>query len=195
MRYLYFILIIILFSCTETDRNFFQNLKMKNHFLDTFSLSNLKKFGLSSKPTLKNGKYYYDFNKSDNSIYAEGSFRKDDGKLFFLPNESNNELLFLDTSQLTMSSGQKVTTRNKSFYEIKLLGVSYNSDLRDSTFKIEMNDGGTFSHPETLLFEINKKLDVLSIEHINCKHDTLMINFFPRQEVYYKYINKSAVCL
>lgn len=190
-------LFIFLFSCHEAKRDFFQNLKAENIFLDTFSLSNLKGVGLSAKPTVRQGKNYYAFNVPENSVYANGSFCRVKDKLFFLPNEADTEMLFLDLRWNTSSSiaPQSLTTKNRSFYSVEWLGLSYNAVLRDSVYNVKINSSNIFSRPEDLLFEVSKNFELITIEQINCKHDTLTINFSPKEEVYFKHINKSAVCL
>lgn len=199
MKYFIFpIVFICLLSCNEAKRDFFQNLKAKNIFLDTFSLSNLKGVGLSAEPTIKQeGKSYYDFNIPKNSIYTNGLFCKVKDKLFFLPNGADREFLFLDLRWNTLSTiaPQSLTTESQSFYSTEWLGLSYNAALRDSVYNVKINSNNIFNRSEDLLFEISKKLELISIEQINCKHDTLTINFFPKQEVYFKHINKNAVCL
>ncbi len=185
MKYFIFpMLFIFLFSCNEVKRDFFQNLKAENIFLDTFSLSNLKGVVLSSKPTIRQGKNYYAFNVSENSIHANGSFCRVKDKLFFLPNEADTEILFLDLRWNTSSSiaPQSLTTKNQSFYSLEWLGLSYNAVLRDSVYTVKINSSNIFSRPEDLLFEVSKKFELISIEQINCKHDTLTINFFQKKK-------------
>lgn len=199
MRYIFFILLIIFFlSCYKSKRDFFQNVNSENHFLDTFSLSNLKGFGISDKATIKKNKDYYEFNQSENSIYMQGYFNRTENKIFFLPENSENDLLFFDKSFWNTSLQRKskmIRTKSQTTYEISIPEIIYNSEIKDSTINIKMSMSNILNRSETLVFEINKKLDVLKIEHINCKQDTLIMKFFPKQEVYYKHINRSAVCL
>lgn len=197
MKYFLLILIVNLYSCNENKRDFFQSLKTKHHFLDTFSLSNLKDFGISNKIVQKQNKGYYEFNNFNNAIYIGGFFRKEGRKLFFLPRDSEVELLFLDSHWITSSqvSSQKITTKSNSIYDIKWLGLIYDSNLKDSLFNIQIYGDGLFSHPENLLFKVNRAFDVSMIQHVDCRNDTLIMNFFPEQGVYFNHINESAVCL
>ncbi|MEI6811093.1 MAG: hypothetical protein WCK60_03550 [Candidatus Nomurabacteria bacterium] len=199
MRYLYIILAICFFSCTDgTKRDFFQSVKVENHFLDTFSLSDLKSFGISNKSTLKNGRAYYDFNSLSNAIYTNGFFSKDKGKIFFLPEKSEQELLLLDTSLWNAPAQilpQKLSTKSQTVYEITRLELVYNENFKDSVLSVEMRMSNILNRTETLIFNITKGLDILAIEHVDCKNDTLIMKFFPKQEVYFKYINKSGRCL
>lgn len=199
MRHLFLlILLVLLFSCNRTKREFFQSMGAENRFLDSFSLYNLKSFGMSSKPISKNGKLYYEFNCTSNLVYVRGYFRKENRKLFFLPKNSEKEFLFLDAS-LGNSSAQlrewEETTKDNDLYELRWLGFAYNYIIKDSTFKIQINEDGIFTLPESLVFEVSKNFDILKIEHVNCKNDTLIMNFYPKQEVYFSHINKAAVCL
>jgi len=190
-------MVMFLFSCTESRRDFFQNLKTDNIFLDTFSSSNLKGLGLSNKSTSKEGKRYYEFNSFNNIIYITGSFRKEDSRILFLPEGSDIEFLFLDLNWNTSSSiqPQSVTTKNRDFYSVTWLGLSYNSVFSDSVYNIKIDGDGMFNHPESLIFQVKKDFELVSIEHINCKHDTLLINFLPKKEVNFKYLNTNTKCL
>jgi len=193
----FLIMVMFLFSCTESRRDFFQNLKTDNIFLDTFSSSNLKGLGLSNKSTSKEGKRYYEFNSFNNIIYITGSFRKEDSRILFLPEGSDIEFLFLDLNWNTSSSiqPQSVTTKNRDFYSVTWLGLSYNSVFSDSVYNIKIDGDGMFNHPESLIFQVKKDFELVSIEHINCKHDTLLINFLPKKEVNFKYLNTNTKCL
>lgn len=198
--YCYTLLIIFLVSCNKEKRIFFQSLKSSNHFLDTFSLSNLNGFGLGDKVVFKNGKNYFDFNSSNNSIYTVGYFSNDSGKISFLPEQSEQDLLFTDDTSFwnnTVISTKPTVVKSKSqtVYEVDRLGLIYNFSLNDSTLLIRMRVSNVLNRTETLIFELSKKLDMLTIKHVNCKNDTLIMNFFPKQEVYYKHFNKDSKCL
>jgi hypothetical protein len=199
MRYLYLILAMWFVSCNDGyKRDFFKSVKDENYFLDTFSLSDLKKFGISNKSILKNGKAYYDFNSLSNSIYTNGFFSMNKGKVFFLPEKSEGELLLVDMSLWNTPSQilpQRLSTQNQTIYEIKRLGLDFNNNLKDSVLNVEMRMSNILNRTETLIFAITKEVDILSIEHIDCKNDTLIMKFFPKQEVYFKHIDKSARCL
>jgi hypothetical protein len=197
MKYLFFVITILFFSCKEKERSFFTNLEANNPFVDTFTLKDLKGFGLSSRPTFINGMSYYLFNKNNNSIFIEGFFRKDHDKLFFLPPASDQEFLFLD---LDWNSSNKiveapVTTKNSDLFKVEWLGLSYNRDLRDSTFIIKIEGEGALTHSESLIFEVSKDFQIQGIEHVNCKSDTLAITFYPDKKVYYSHFNSATVCL
>jgi hypothetical protein len=198
MRYLYVLMMIFLFSCNENKRDFFQSLQSENHFLDTFSMCNLKGFGMSDKSVVKDGRAYYQFNNLQNSIYTEGFMFRDKQELYFLPENSDRTILFFDASiwnKAVPKKPQKMSTKSQTVYETQFLGLIYNNYLKDSTSRIELRMSNILNRTEALIFEVTQKLDVLTIEHINCKNDTLVMKFFPKQEVYYKHINKSAVCL
>ena len=157
----------------------------------------MKKFGISNSSILKNGRAYYDFNSLSNSIYTNGFFSKDKGKIFFLPEKSEQELLFLDTSLWNFPAQilpQKLTTKSQTVYEITRLGLVYNNNFKDSILSVEMSMSNILNRTEVLVFEVSKTLDIFTIEHINCKNDTLVMNFFPKQGVYFKHINKSGRC-
>ncbi|MEO9023278.1 MAG: hypothetical protein ABI237_18535 [Ginsengibacter sp.] len=191
-------MIIVISSCNRSKRIFFQSINSENYFLDTFSLMNLKGFGISKMPTGKNKEEYYDFNSSTNSIYMQGYFNKVGNKIFFLPENTEKKLLFFDKSFWDPSIkkvSQKIITKSQSMYEITPLGIVYNHIVKDSSFKIEMRMSNILNRDESLIFDVNKNFDVLSILFINCKNDTLMMEFLPKQEVYFKHVNKSAVCL
>lgn len=198
MRYLYVLMIILLFSCNENKRDFFQSLQSTNYFLDTFSMCNLKGFGMSDKSVVKDGRAYYQFNNLNNSIYTQGFFFRDKQELFFLAENSDSAILFFNASiwnKPVQKTSQKISTKTQTVYETQFLGLVYNNDLKDSTSRIVLRMSNILNRTEALVFEVTKKLDVLTIEHINCKNDTLEMKFFPKQEVYYKHFNKSAVCL
>ncbi len=186
-------------SCKDGyKRDFFKSIKDENFFLDTFSLSRLKKFGISNKSVLRNGNTYYDFNVLSNSIYTNGSFSRNKRKVFFLPEKSETELLLVDMALWNNPSQmlpQRVSTLSQTVYEITRSELVYNDNLRDSVLNVEMRMSNILNQTETLVFAITKGVDILSIEHINCKNDTLIMKFLPKQEVYFKNINKSSRCL
>jgi len=200
MKYCCYILLIIFFvSCSKTKRDFFQSVKKSNHFLDTFSLSNLNGFGLDEKAIFKNGKNYFDFNSTNNSIYSMGYFSNDSGKIFFLPEQAEEDLLFADTSFWNSTTvptrSYIVVSKSKTVYEVDRLGLFYNLSLNDSVLLIRMRVSNVLNRTETLIFELSKKLDMLAIKYVNCKNDTLIMNFSPKQEVYFKHLDESSKCL
>jgi hypothetical protein len=192
-----FIATSCLFSCSETKRDFFQNLKADNTFLDTFSLSNLKGFGLTNNLISKRGKDYYSFNCADNGIYVSGSFRKDEGTIHFLPEDSDTELLFLDSSWKSTSfvDLQSVTTKSKDFYSVTWLGLSFSHTFNDSIYNVKIDCDGVFNHPESLIFQVKRDFELVSIRHVNCKQDTLLIRFLPKEEIYFTHYNPRSKCL
>lgn len=199
-RYFYIFIIFVLCSCIGKKRTFFQSLKSQNYFLDTFSLSNLKGFGLGDKAIFRKGKVFFEFNGSNNSIYTVGYFSNDSGKISFLPEQSDQDLFFMDDSSLwnnevVSTKPLVVKSKSQTVYEVDRLGLIYNVLLNDSTLLIRMRVSNILNKTETLIFEVSKKLDVVGISQINCKNDTLLINFFPKGKVYFKNINKESTCL
>jgi len=200
MRYFIIMLVFVItgVSCKKKERDFFKSIQSKNVFLDTFSLLNLKGFGLSIAPFIKANEYCFEFNNSKNSIYITGAFYEKDESLFFFPENSNSSMVFLDKGMWDFSnqiSSQEVTTKDNSVYEVSRLGLKFNQEIKDSTIDVGIRVSGMSIGTQFLIFEISKELDVLKLLHINCKNDTLVINFFPQREVYYRHLNESTRCL
>jgi hypothetical protein len=194
---IYSLLIVLLATCNVKKRDFFQNFKPNSIVLDTFSLSNLKGFGLAQSSEVKFGKKYYSFNAVKNDIYCNGLFRHSSDKIYFLPEGCETEFLFLDLSWKKSSSikSRSQITKNQSIYSVEWLGQNYNPSLRDSVFNIKIRSSSIFNRSEDLIFEITKDLKIISIEQINCKNDTLRISLSPNERVYFKHFNSATVCL
>jgi hypothetical protein len=133
-----------------------------------------------------------------NSILINGYLFREAKKIFFLPENSNENILLFDADIYGNHSNifsQKIISKNKTIYETQGLGVNYDYGLRDSVLVSKISLDDIMNKNEMLIIEINKELDILEIKHVNCKNDTLLMNFFPTKKVFYKNINKSAFCL
>jgi hypothetical protein len=199
MRQLYLLIFsFVFFACGRQDRQFFQSLKVKHAFLDTFSQFDLKGFGISNKSIEQRGKSYYNFNAGKNSVFIGGFFRRESNIIYFLPRDAEKELIFFDIIKPNLSSddsGRKVITQTRGYFEIVEKGSIYNALLNDTTYLVEINGNGLVSESESLIFEINEKFDIVNIKHVNCRNDTLTMVFQPDEKVFYANRNDSVKCL
>ncbi|HEY8898343.1 MAG TPA: hypothetical protein VIM79_26125 [Niastella sp.] len=191
-------LMIFYLSCSTNERRFFISLKDSNPFLDSFSSLNLKGFGLSLKGKMLNNHSVFEFNKNDNSIGTSGDFYESNGRLFFLPTNSDKELILYDKNMwynLNDFFAEAIVTKDRTSYETSLIGVSFNKEVRDSTLSVAINRSSILNKTESVIFEVTKGLDVSKVVYVNCKNDTLVMVFLPKEEVYYKCKNNSTGCL
>ena len=198
MSKLFFSLIVcfIFLECVHSERrDFFKSLKSENVFLDTFSLFNLKEFGISEHSKEINGKKYFQINSDKSAIILDGFFRKEKNAILFLPSGSDSEILFIDPSPVASAGLTEARIKTKTIlYVIRGNEPQFDYDLKDTVRKVEIYVESQAVQPEVITFSITKDLDIASLERVNCKQDTLIMKFIPKQQVYFKTIN-TALCL
>ncbi len=188
------ILILAAVGCKNAERNFFQSMHETNLFLDTFSLANLKGVGFVNHPVTIQGREYYEFNHNNNALLFSGFFRREDNKIFMLPSHADSEIIFIDLSALSKAPEAVIQTKT-NIYIVRHHGLITSHTHEDSAFQVEITTELKFSQPETLVFKVDKNLDLISLERINCKRDTLEIIFKPDQRIFLKSINQHSLCL
>ena len=203
INFFYATLLLVSFmhlGCKRERRNFFLNIEERNIFMDTFSLANIKGFGIGNESIEKNGETYYEFNINKNEIPLKGYISKRGKDLFFKNFAvSNEEYLFYSPSFKNVYKDNDIIKRNKdkSPTEIKFGGYKIDSLSNDSLLSISYKVKHAFdsSEPGEVIFFYNNENELIKFYFIDCKNDTLQINLTPTRNIFYKHEKSNVLCL
>ncbi|CAN5404326.1 hypothetical protein BH11BAC3_BH11BAC3_07790 [soil metagenome] len=193
------VLCITFLSCKNNKQEPPLGIISKNYFLDTFSLLNLKGFGIGNEPIKLNDNIYYEFNQTKNSFPIKGFIRKDKGTVFFRDLlKKNSEYIFYSSEFKAKYQQESIIKRasDSSPMEIKFVNNIFNNQLNDTLTLISYTYRSSYNsiQPDEIIIFYTKSGKVLKFDFVNCRNDTLEMNFVNRN-VFYKNRNADLQCL
>ena len=186
-------------SCKKNkNRDFCVHIESVNTFIDTFKDANLRGLGIQDKALKLMGKNYYKFNVAENVFFLKGYISKTSNSLFFIPlGDKSNEYEFFNKEivKVNFDSISQLKEVNYQGLTISYIKTMFSTEINDTIATIKFKDLSNQSYAEEILMDVGFKNDIVNLKSINCKNDTLVINFYPAKNVYYKNINKDVKCL